>query len=114
MTTDQYKQVLDDYLSTNKAAQENYDQLKQGYNFTDGIPKFRLFVKLAPGVSEERRDFIANGIRAYFHGDTTLLLDKLQAEKAIEGTITIFDAFVIIVGLISLVLAFFLLTISTT
>jgi hypothetical protein len=35
-----------------------------------------MFVKLSEDISDERRDFLANGIRAYFKHDTTILLDK--------------------------------------
>mmetsp|Transcript_2325 Transcript_2325/g.3973 ORF Transcript_2325/g.3973 Transcript_2325/m.3973 type:complete len:755 (-) Transcript_2325:38-2302(-) len=114
MTEQQYSQLLNDYLDTDSEAKRNYEQLLEGYNFTSGIPKFRLFVQLDPAISQERREFIANGIRAYFKFDTTVLLDKKVAEGAIQDSVLLFDVFVGVVGVIALILAFFLLLISTT
>lgn len=86
----------------------------KGYNLSNGIPKNKLFVKLSPGISEVRRDFIANGIRSYFRGDFTVLLDKEAALTTVDNSLVLFDLFVILVGSIALILAFFLLLISTT
>ena len=47
-------------------AQAIWDQYASKHNFTDGIPKEFLFVKLNPDISDQRRNFIANGIRNYF------------------------------------------------
>ena len=81
---------------------------------TNDIPKYRMFVKLSPDISDERREFIANGIRSYFRNDITVLLDKKVAFLAIEKSLLIFQLFVALVGTIALILAFFLLLISTT
>lgn len=48
----------------------------KSYNFTDGIPKETIFIKLDPNIDDKRRNFIANGIRAFFKDDITILLDK--------------------------------------
>lgn len=61
-----------------------------------------------------RRDFIANGIRSYFRDQSTLLLDKKEALDAVTIAVQVFNICVIVIGVISLVLAFFLLLISTT
>ena len=81
---------------------------------TNDIPKYRMFVKLSPDISDERREFLANGIRSYFRNDITVLLDKKVAFQAVEKSLLIFQLFVALVGTIALTLAFFLLLISTT
>jgi ABC-type antimicrobial peptide transport system permease subunit len=73
-----------------------------------------MFVKLDPSISTERREYLANGIRSFFKGDTSMLLDKKAALGNIEESILLFDIFVGVVGVIALILAFFLLLISTT
>jgi hypothetical protein len=73
-----------------------------------------MFVKLDPNIDDFRRNFIANGIRAYFRDDTTQLLDKKELLSSVETSLTLFQVFVTIVGTIALVLSFFLLLISTT
>ena len=71
-----YKTMLFDHLKwAGPAAQKNYEDLQKEYNFTNGIPKYRLYVKLNEDVPKARRDFIANGIRSYFRDDGTILLD---------------------------------------
>lgn len=84
------------------------------YTFSNGVPKQFLFVKLAPGVSDSRRNFLSNGIRAYFRDDLTMLLDKKVLLDSIGSSLMLFQIFVIVVGTIALILAFFLLLISTT
>ena len=75
-----YKRMLDDYLKwAGPAAQKNYEKLQNEYNFTKGIPKYRMYVKLADNISKDRRDFIANGIRSFFRDEGTVLLDMEQA-----------------------------------
>lgn len=78
------------------------------------MPKYKLFVKLDNTISEERRDYIANGIRSYFKDDQTILLDLQFAMKSITSSLNLFQIFVGVVGAIALILAFFLLMVSTT
>ena len=114
ISEDQYAEILEDYFQTNPDAREGLAALTKGYNLTNNIPKYKMFVKLSPDISDDRRDFIANGIRATFKTDTTVLLDKKVAFKAVEKSLLLFDIFVLLVGIIALILAFFLLLISTT
>ena len=73
-----------------------------------------MFIKLAEDISADRREFIANGVRAYFRDDLTMLVDRQVLLRSINSTLTLFQVFVTIVGAIALILAFFLLLISTT
>jgi ABC-type antimicrobial peptide transport system permease subunit len=91
-----------------------YNKLVFGYNFTNNIPKEMLFVTLDPDISDDRRNFIANGIRSYFRDDLTVLIDKKSFLEYIMNILMMLELFVIIVGLIALILTFFLLLISTS
>ena len=65
-------------------------------------------------MTQERLDFIANGIRSYFKDDRTILMDVRTSLEGIQGSLDLFQIFVMVVGAIALILAFFLLLISTT
>jgi ABC-type antimicrobial peptide transport system permease subunit len=67
-----------------------YNNLIAGYNFTNGVPKDSLFVKLDPNIDDKRRNFLANGIRAYFKDDLTVLLDKKILLDSIGTSLTLF------------------------
>jgi ABC-type antimicrobial peptide transport system permease subunit len=73
-----------------------------------------LFVKLEDGITQERRDEIANGIRSFFKDSATFLLDMDATVATVDNILSIFQIFVAVVGAIALILAFFLLLISTT
>ena len=73
-------EILEDYLQANNGTvRKNFEELISSYNMSNNVPKWKLFVKLAPDISDERRDFIANGIRSSFRNDMTILLDKQVA-----------------------------------
>jgi hypothetical protein len=73
-----------------------------------------MFLKLSEGISYERRNYITNGIRQHFKDFQTVLVDIESVNIALEATLIIFNLFVIIIGAIALLLAFFLLSVSTT
>lgn len=101
-------------MVANPDTRVKYNELISEYNFTNGVPKYKLFVKLDNTISEERRDYIANGIRSYFKDDQTVLLDLQFAMKSVTSSLQLFQIFVGVVGAIALILAFFLLMVSTT
>ena len=55
VTEDQYKQMLNDFLSNNPNATSEYNKLIHNYKFSNDIPKNKLFVKLTPEITDERR-----------------------------------------------------------
>lgn len=105
---------MEDYILRNPDARKRLDDINANYNFTYGVPKYKIFVKLNPNITTERRDFIANGIRSYFKDDQTILLDLAFAMESVNSSLTLFQLFVGVVGLIALCLSFFLLMVSTT
>lgn len=108
------KELLHDFFGMYLRAEDNYKNMIATYNFTNDIPKYKMFVKLNDSISDDRREFIADGIRSYFRDDRTILLDLKVAMKAVDSSLMLFQIFVGIVGVIALTLAFFLLLISTT
>lgn len=110
----QYRQLLEDYMTLNPETRPKYNEIISEYNFTYGVPKYKIFVKLNSTISEARRDFIANGIRSFFKDDQTVLLDLQFAMKSVTSSLQLFQIFVGVVGAIALCLAFFLLMVSTT
>lgn len=72
----QYRAILEDIFDKMPEAREKYNKLVKDYNFSYGVPKYKLYVKLAPDTTWERREYISNGIRNYFRDDVTVLLDK--------------------------------------
>lgn len=101
-------------MNTYPDSRERYNDLMKQYQFSNGVPKYKVFVKLNDSISADRRDFIANGIRSYFKDDQTILLDLNESMKSVKSSLDLFQIFVGVVGGIALLLAFFLLMVSTT
>lgn len=110
----QYLVLIEDFLNSNELRRESYQTLIKTYDFTNDLPKSKVFVKLSEDITDERRDFLANGIRSFFRNDAVILIDLVMTVRAIESSLVLFQIFVSIVGTIALILAFFLLLISTT
>ena len=89
-STDQYIAILKDLLDNSPEAYQNYETLISDYNFSMGIPKTYLFVKLDPGIDSLRREYIANGIRSYFRDDITILIDKNSLLSSINSSLMLF------------------------
>jgi ABC-type antimicrobial peptide transport system permease subunit len=70
-------------------------------------------VKLAENIPQYRRDFIANGIRAFLRDDLSFVFDILDLRASLDSSLSLFSLFSVIVGTIALILAFFLLLTST-
>jgi hypothetical protein len=57
------------------------------YNFTNDVPKYKLFVKLNKTCSDERREQLADGIRSFFRDERTLLLDMKEALHSVQKSL---------------------------
>lgn len=86
----QYKALLDEFFSKNEEALDRYNILTSDYAFTNGVPKYKLFVRLKDDIRGDRREYIANGIRSYFKSDGAILLDLAFAKKSISSSIILF------------------------
>lgn len=111
---DQYFDIISSIMNGNAEMKYNYEQLLSDYNFTNKIPKELLFVTLSPDITPERRNYIANGIRSYFKDDLTALVEKSSMLANITQILLIVEVLIIVIGMIALVLTFFLLLISTS
>jgi hypothetical protein len=49
--------------------------IMDSYNFTNDVPKTDLYIRLDPEASQDRRDYVANGVRAFFRTDQLFILD---------------------------------------
>ena len=83
------------------------EELDEGTTYK--IPKHWLLVKLEDGVDKTDREIIANGIRTHFKDDSTFLLDVVELAEVADLTIVVMEIFFLVVGIIALILAFFLL-----
>ena len=110
----QMRAILEDYFNTYSGTREKFEEITEGYNFTEMIPKYKLFIKLNPNITDIRREEIANGVRSYFKDSFTVLIDLKEALTAVDASLLLFTVFVSIIGIIALTLAFFLLMVSTT
>jgi len=81
---------MDNFLTMFNATAE-LDALTETYgNLTYGLPKTKLFVKLSEDITDDRKNYIANGIRGFFRDDTTLLLDLRITLVSIANSIFLF------------------------
>mmetsp|Transcript_3667 Transcript_3667/g.2738 ORF Transcript_3667/g.2738 Transcript_3667/m.2738 type:complete len:247 (+) Transcript_3667:1190-1930(+) len=109
----QYYEMLYGVFANNTAWQAAYEEMVAGYNFTDNVPKASLYVYLASNISDSRRNYITNGLKAYFNSQTTILVDSNQLLTTIDATLSLLILLVAVVGFVALILTFFLLLIST-
>jgi len=79
----QYRELLEDYFDSHEGTRENFEKLISSYNFTDNVPKYKMYVRLSPNCTRDRREEIANGIRSFFRDELTILLDLSVAMGAV-------------------------------
>ena len=86
------------------------------YQFYDNIPKHKMFVKLADGISADKQNEVVNGLRNKLgSGNRTIVMFQLRdIKEATETFRVIFEIFVALIGAIALIISFFLLLTSTT
>lgn len=86
MSEDHFGQILQELRDFDSTFRNAFEEAFQKYEFENGAPKSSLFVKLSDTISDERRLFISNGIRAFFQDDYMVLLDLKSTSKAIESS----------------------------
>lgn len=52
----QYKELLDDYFSMNEGSEDAFYELIGDYDFSNDVPKYKMFIKLNESISDDRRD----------------------------------------------------------
>eukprot|EP00455_Lapot_gusevi_P003462 TRINITY_DN11415_c0_g1_i4.p1 TRINITY_DN11415_c0_g1~~TRINITY_DN11415_c0_g1_i4.p1 ORF type:complete len:879 (-),score=175.03 TRINITY_DN11415_c0_g1_i4:116-2752(-) len=81
---------------------------------TDQPPKSMLLVKLTPGTSRDLREDVLNGLRTFFKSDATISIDTLTVIERAKTATELMNLFFNVVGLIAMVLCFFILLLSFT
>mmetsp|Transcript_39600 Transcript_39600/g.38148 ORF Transcript_39600/g.38148 Transcript_39600/m.38148 type:complete len:217 (+) Transcript_39600:970-1620(+) len=79
----QYADILAGLMANNTEMQTNFENLIAGYNFTDDVPKRSLYINLNSNITQSRRNYIDNGLKAYFNSQTTVLVDSQQVLTSI-------------------------------
>lgn len=82
--------MLDDFLDLDDKWRAKYEEMTAGFNFTHGIPKWKVLVKLSPNITQARSDFIANGIRSFFTDDQMILIDLASSMVAVTSSLQLF------------------------
>merc|ERR1712060_201632 len=77
-------------------------------------PKQKCFVKLQEGLTTHEIDNLTNGIRNVLTDRTIIVLRADIVEDSLHSFKVIFEVFVAVIAIIALIIAFFLLMISTT
>ena len=77
------------------------------------MPKAKVFVKLASGLTRDTQEFIMNGIRNNLER-SDIVLSKQDVTDALSSLTVVLDIFVAIVAVMALFISFFLLLISMT
>jgi ABC-type antimicrobial peptide transport system permease subunit len=80
------------------------------------VPKQKLLVKYASNITAQRREYIINGIRSLFPPglDQPIMVDVVSIIDSLRSVNLVFTFIVGIIGVISLILTFFLLLVATT
>merc|ERR1711939_1111556 len=109
-----FSQILKEYLDKYPESQQKFKEITKDFNFTDGIPKHELFIKLADNCTEERATYIANGIRNLFKDNFSILIESRYVKSSLIDLTAFMSFLVSMIGVISLTLAFFYLLVSTS
>jgi len=92
----------------------NETLLDKGYSYN--VPKQKLLVKYAPGITAQRRAYIINGMRSLFPegAHQPIMVDVVAIVESLKTVNLVFTFIVGVIGFISLILTFFLLLVATT
>ena len=82
--------LIQDIIGDDPVRKQKYEDKIKGYNFTNGIPKDYVFIKLNDSLSDDRRNYISNGIRAYFKDDLTILVDRKVLLRSVTNSLALF------------------------
>ena len=63
ISEDQFNDILQALFSAIPGMEDLYNNLISSYTFTNNVPKLNLIVTLAKNITDERRNYISNGLR---------------------------------------------------
>jgi len=109
-----YQQMMMDFNTTYGALPPQQNMSEWGYTYD--IPKAKLLIKYASNITEDRRQYIINGIRSTFPTGLSqpIMVDVYALIQSLKTINIVFTFIVGIIGVISLILTFFLLLVATT
>lgn len=105
------------FLSSVLIREEQYARILNDANRfaglnTTGAPKMRCMIRVSSGASRKDREDVLNGLRTYFKSDRTQALDIRQITDTAKSAVDLLSLFTTVVGLISMILCFFILWLS--
>jgi len=77
-------------------------------------PKQKLHIRVTPGASLDDREDLVNGLRTFFRNDKTLVVDVNHVVDQMQTAVDLLNLFFTVVGVIAMVLCFFILWLSFT
>ena len=117
----QYAEMMDDlrewYMNNTDDAIDNWQFFlnnTEDYGWSNGVPKSKLYIKLSADCDATRREFIINGLRPYLDDSLSVVFDTQAFSESLDSANAIFSVLVGVIGIIALVLTFFLLLVATT
>lgn len=108
--------MLEKYLNASSKHEDNWSYFvgNSSYGWNDGVPKSKLYVRLSDECTTQRREFIINGLRPYLDDSFSIVFDTKSFSNSLDSANAIFTVLVGVIGIIALVLTFFLLLVATT
>lgn len=85
-----------------------------GYTVPTDIPYTQLLIRVAAEATIDDREDIINGLRPFFPSDNVYVSNTLKLLEAAETSTQMLSLFLTIVGVIAMVLCFFILWLSFT
>lgn len=109
-----YQQLLLDFNAT--YPNPDFDELLVGQGYSYNVPKQKLLVKYDKGITSQRREYILNGLRSLFPSGAwqPIIVDVVSIVESLRTVNIVFTFIVGVIGIISLILTFFLLLVATT
>lgn len=91
---------------------ERFDDLFLSSEFVDDVPKNILYVKLASNITEERKQFIMNGVKSFFKGQEMRLFDSQELIQVVSSARLIFEGLMAFVSVVAFIFSYFFVKVS--
>ena len=80
-----YTAMLNEHWELYPEDKQNFDEDYADYDWVDGIPKSKFFVKLNPEISSDQQNAVINGLRNNLDARVVFLLTKSDVESLISS-----------------------------
>jgi len=114
MTKKQMKNLIDNTLKHFPHLEQNFaKKVQEEYPpSTEDLPKSKLYVKIAPGVSREERNNFKNDLLNYINDETVYIFDSFSFSEDIKSRMIILQVLNTIISLICYILGLFQLILT--